>query len=62
VTPSTGLALDALARARANLRAARIDAITATAHLSGARALRADELTDKATAALKVCEKILCSW
>lgn len=40
-------ALDALTRARINIRAARVDALTAAVTLTDARKTRADELAEK---------------
>lgn len=51
-------ALDALERARINIRAARVDAISASTKLAGARQTRADELEELLSDALAFVERL----
>lgn len=53
------MALAALRGCQAQLRAAYSDAHDAASHLTGARAIRAAELADRAADALAHCERLL---
>jgi hypothetical protein len=53
------IAVTALRGARAHLNAARIEALAATAHLTGARASRAVEGAEKIVDALAHTERVL---
>ena len=57
--PPTNPALTALTACRTNLRAARVDALTAATSLAAGRADRAAELAAKVTEALAYTERLV---
>lgn len=58
VDPNTALAMAALADARVSIRAARIDASTAAARLTGPQHIRAQHLADTLAAVLADTESL----
>jgi hypothetical protein len=57
-TNDLSAALDALERCRINIRAARVDAISASVKLAGARQIRADELEELLADALAFVQRL----